>query len=563
MSKDKFVYFKGILIYFVWWIDKVIHVLFLERIIFYLESWFSEQFYFLIKIYVLYVFIYMIIQVFSRKAWWTEVSDTAIKYIQNIYLKLFINLNNNHIEKYWTWKLTAILNNWIDRWGRLLDMFLNQSMNVIISFIFTAFMLYRSNDLFLVWFVILYFLIYTGSYYLNLGALKYRRKRRDYRNHHTKNLVKIIMNKHEILQSDKIWYELWILDFCKNKEIFYNKKISNYLQPLFEWPNIILSFLIIWLLTYLWNSYLQWDMKLSWIVWVISALIIMQSAVEKWIMFFKDFTKEFVDVEKIWDFFDNSPKLEKYNIWDNFKYKKGDIKLDNISYSYVKWKIVLKDFSMSVKGWDIIALVWNSWSWKSTIAKIISWYIQYEKWKIIIDKQELNNISLKSYYKNIWYLTQEPSVFDWTVLDNLTYAIDKKVTKKKIEEVIKMSKCDFIHELPNGIETEIWERWIKLSWWQRQRLAIAKIMLKEPKIIILDEPTSALDSFSEEQITKALHNLFKDKTVIIIAHRLQTVKNANKIFVIENWTIVEEWNHKELIKKKWIYNKMLELQSWF
>ncbi len=89
-----------------------------------------------------------------------------------------------------------------------------------------------------------------------------------------------------------------------------------------------------------------------------------------------------------------------------------------------------------------------------------------------------------------------------------------------------MSKCEFIYDLPNGIDTEIWERGVKLSWWQRQRLAIAKIMIKNPKIIILDEPTSALDSFSEDKITKAMNNLFKWRTVIVIAHRLQTVKKC-------------------------------------
>ena len=132
-----------------------------------------------------------------------------------------------------------------------------------------------------------------------------------------------------------------------------------------------------------------------------------------------------------------------------------------------------------------------------------------------------------------------------------------------MKEVIKQAKCEFIYELENWLQTEIWEKWIRLSWWQRQRLAIAKIFLKDPQIIILDEPTSALDSFSEEQITKAMHNLFKNRTVIIIAHRLQTVKNADKILVLENWKVVEEGNHSELVKLKWIYKKMLDLQSGF
>jgi len=160
-------------------------------------------------------------------------------------------------------------------------------------------------------------------------------------------------------------------------------------------------------------------------------------------------------------------------------------------------------------------------------------------------------------------LTQEPSVFDGSVLENLTYAINRKLKKWELEEVIKQANCEFIYDLQDSLETQIWEKWVRLSWWQKQRLAIAKIMLKNPKIIILDEPTSALDSFSEEQITKAMNNLFVWRTVIVIAHRLQTVRHAHNIFVMENSQIKESWTHEDLIKKWWIYSKMLELQSGF
>ena len=148
-------------------------------------------------------------------------------------------------------------------------------------------------------------------------------------------------------------------------------------------------------------------------------------------------------------------------------------------------------------------------------------------------------------------------------MDNLTYWSNTKNSKKDLDEAIKKAKCEFIYDLEDWINTEIWEKWIRLSWWQRQRLAIAKIFLKDPKIIILDEPTSALDSFSEEQITKSLNNLFNWRTVIIIAHRLQTVKNADNIFVLENWEIKEEWTHTKLVKLGGIYKKMLDLQSGF
>ncbi len=202
--------------------------------------------------------------------------------------------------------------------------------------------------------------------------------------------------------------------------------------------------------------------------------------------------------------------------------------------------------------------------------KLIAGYIHPQFGSISVDKQELPNgqnddfVSLQSYYQHIGYLTQEPNVFDGTIYDNLTYALDDNVIDDDvINQIIESSQCQFIYDFPEGLQTHIGEKGIKLSGWQRQRLAIAKIMLKNPQIILLDEPTSALDSFSEEEVTKALHNLFVWKTVIVIAHRLQTVKQADEIIVLESGKIVERWNHNELVKHAWQYAKMLELQSGF
>jgi ABC-type multidrug transport system fused ATPase/permease subunit len=119
-----------------------------------------------------------------------------------------------------------------------------------------------------------------------------------------------------------------------------------------------------------------------------------------------------------------------------------------------------------------------------------------------------------------------------------------------LRAIITLAHCEFIYDLPDGLDTEIGERGVKLSGGQKQRLAIAKIFLKDPKIIILDEPTSALDSLSEKKITEAMHNLFQDRTVLVIAHRLQTVKYADEIIVIENGEIKERGKHTTLLRKK-------------
>ncbi len=225
-----------------------------------------------------------------------------------------------------------------------------------------------------------------------------------------------------------------------------------------------------------------------------------------------------------------------------------------------------KDFNLEFLAWKKSALVWQSWWWKSTITKILLRLYDYEKWEVLIDWQDLKKLKIKTFYKHIGYLSQDPAIFDWTIRENMEYALSDNhdYDDEIIWEALKKAQIDdMIKWLEKWLETEVWEKWIKLSWWEKQRLAIARIFLKNPAIIILDEPTSALDSFSEELITKAMHNLFKDRTVIIIAHRLQTVKEADKIFVIEDWKIKEEWNHKELIHQKGVYKRMLDLQSGF
>lgn len=183
------------------------------------------------------------------------------------------------------------------------------------------------------------------------------------------------------------------------------------------------------------------------------------------------------------------------------------------------------------------------------------------KGKLLIDGQDITDIRLDSYYPHIGYLTQEPSVFDGTIEENLLYSVKRKLQKKEVEKAIELAECQFIYDLEHGIKTEIWERWIRLSGWQKQRLAIAKIFLKDPEIILLDEPTAALDSYSEQKVAKAFEHLFEGRTVIVIAHRLQTVKSADDIIVLDKWRIVERGTHQELIKLWKKYAGMVDLQS--
>jgi ABC-type multidrug transport system fused ATPase/permease subunit len=259
-------------------------------------------------------------------------------------------------------------------------------------------------------------------------------------------------------------------------------------------------------------------------------------------------------------------------------------------------RMVLKDFSLKIKAGSKVALVGRSGSGKTTIAKLISGYMRPTSGTVFVDGQDLSEVSLKSYYKYIGYLTQEPMVFDGSVRKNLLYAVSEDrlpsptppykgretktppfnerevgrdlkagetLTEEDILSALEKAQCQFILNMKDGLETQIGEKGIRLSGGERQRLAIAKLFLKNPEIIILDEPTSALDSFSEEAVTKAMEELFKGRTAVIIAHRLQTVKRADEIIVLEEGEIKERGTHNELIGRGGHYARMLEMQSGF
>jgi ABC-type multidrug transport system fused ATPase/permease subunit len=265
-------------------------------------------------------------------------------------------------------------------------------------------------------------------------------------------------------------------------------------------------------------------------------------------------------IEKFWKFLDETPSLKNYEEGDVFVQKKTSIVFNNVNFMYGEKKI-LENFSLAISHGQKIALVGKSGSGKTTIAKLVSAYMYPDSGEVLIDGQDTKKVSLKSYYKHIGYLTQEPMIFDGSVKENLLYSFDDMETSSEdvLWDALKRAECDFVTDL----NIQIGEKGIRLSGGERQRLAIAKLMLKNPEIVILDEPTSALDSFSEEKITKALDELFIGKTVIIIAHRLQTIKKADKIFVIEEGRVVEEGKHKTLMSKKGTYYRMVELQSGF
>lgn len=238
---------------------------------------------------------------------------------------------------------------------------------------------------------------------------------------------------------------------------------------------------------------------------------------------------------------------------------------DKVSFYYdLNHKYILKDISFEVKKGEIVALVGPSGAGKTTLVDLIPRFYDVTDGAIYIDGIDIRDYEIKSLRNNIGIVTQDPILFNDSIRNNISYGMEEA----KLEDIINAAKAanahDFILDLPEGYDTIIGERGLKLSGGQRQRISIARALLKNPPIMILDEATSALDSESEILVQGAIENLMKDRTTFVIAHRLSTVRNANKVIVIDEGRIVQMGTHSELIQNtEGLYYRLYTLQFRF
>ena len=236
------------------------------------------------------------------------------------------------------------------------------------------------------------------------------------------------------------------------------------------------------------------------------------------------------------------------------------IELKNVSFDYTDKKDVIKDLSLKIKENSSVAFVGESGSGKSTIIKLLIGLIKPTKGQVLIDEQDLSDINLNSYYDYVSYVSQEAPVFDGTLRENLVF--DKDIKQKEIERVINLVCLDkFYHKLEDKLDTELGEKGIKMSGGERQRVALARLFFDDSKIIILDEATSAMDNITEKIVMKNLIENLKDRTIIIIAHRLETIKDVDNIFVIKNGQIKEQGKYQSLINKNGYFAKLYKINK--
>jgi ATP-binding cassette, subfamily B, bacterial len=254
-------------------------------------------------------------------------------------------------------------------------------------------------------------------------------------------------------------------------------------------------------------------------------------------------------------------EVENHENKPKIKQVEGNFSLQRVCYRYPKSdQLILHDINLEVKQGETVAFVGESGSGKSTILNLLIGFIQPTEGKILLDGHDMSSIDLRSFRHHLAVVPQSTILFSGTILQNITYGMPS-VTEEELKRVLlAASLWDVIEKLPDGLNTRIGEHGDKLSGGQRQRVSIARALIRNPKVIILDEATSALDSHSEKKIQEALNTLCHGRTTFIVAHRLSTIRNADKIAVIENGRCVEFGTYDELMNTQGKFYELKQLQ---
>lgn len=267
--------------------------------------------------------------------------------------------------------------------------------------------------------------------------------------------------------------------------------------------------------------------------------------------------------KRVFEILETEPEVREVENAIELREFKNEITFENVWFSYNGQSdedFVLKNINLVIKKGEVIAIVGPSGAGKSTLVDLVPRFYDPTRGRVLIDGIDLKLLKIKSLRDKIGIVAQETILFNDTVKNNIAYGLENCPMEKIIEASIAANAHDFIVQLPKGYDTLIGERGMKLSGGQRQRIAIARALLKNPPILILDEATSNLDAESEILVQEAIERLMRNRTVFVIAHRLSTVRNADRIIVLENGKIVQEGKHDELIRQEGLYKKLYEMQ---
>ncbi|MFH2108373.1 MAG: ABC transporter ATP-binding protein [Chrysiogenia bacterium] len=292
----------------------------------------------------------------------------------------------------------------------------------------------------------------------------------------------------------------------------------------------------------------------------LTALFLMYSPIKRLSLAHNDYQQGKAGYERVRQIINSENKIRDRASAIDIKSIRGEVEFKSVHFAYQPGIAVLKNISFLAEPNEMVALVGASGSGKTTIMNLLLRFYESETGEIFIDGRDIRSITLKSLREQIGLVTQDVFLFNDTILNNIAYG-RRKYSQEDIQQAAAIARAaDFINEMPLKYETVVGERGIFLSNGQRQRISIARAVLKKPRLLIFDEATSSLDSESEKLIQEAMAEVMKNRTTFVIAHRLSTIIEADRILVIENGEIKEIGNHRELLKKRGLYYSLYNLQ---